>query len=440
MSRPSITPPEPFAAGVELPWDREGVDPVAALAAAREEHGDTFVVDSGDDRYLFTFSPRGVESFYRLPEEKASKGVADWRMLRRKLPPEVFAGRRTFPHDLFTRADVVMYLDRLQAALAVTIEEMGESGEVDVFALTRRLGHRIGLASWAGPGCAEGEDFDRLVEAFDALDGSEAFVHPEAMAAVAASGYRRERAALDTIREVMGRALNDLDGSGGDEGHPLFARIAQSWADESVAARREGVAMDVTLVHVASMSNLLAALGWALVDLAGDSTEQARIRSGDRARAEQCALESTRLAQRSIMSRYVLQPVSFDAGDCTYEVAPGVTIATVLPMTNLTAAPGLDRWEPDRWNRRRLADPGGLAAVELVTAFGHGSHTCPAQPFSLAAMSMALIELLGRYEVAGLWRERPPYLAGQIGGVGRPARECTMRYESGESVTKHLGP
>ena len=37
---------------------------------------------SGDkNHYLFTFSPAGVESFYGLPEDKASKGVADDLML-----------------------------------------------------------------------------------------------------------------------------------------------------------------------------------------------------------------------------------------------------------------------------------------------------------------------------------------------------------------------
>ena len=79
-----------IATGVRLPWDAVVEDPVAALADARSQVGDTFVVDSGGDRYLFLFSPMGVAALYGLPEEKASKGVADWRMLRRKLPDEVF--------------------------------------------------------------------------------------------------------------------------------------------------------------------------------------------------------------------------------------------------------------------------------------------------------------------------------------------------------------
>jgi len=181
-------PAPPYAHGTGLPWDVTVGDAVAAIAEARDRHGDTFVVESGGDHYLFTFSPTGVESFYALPEEKASKGVADYLMLRRKLPDEIFDGRRTLPGALFRRDDVASYLTNLEGALAQTVAELGSAGSVDLFDLTRRLGHRMGLASWAGPGAAEGGAFERLVRAFDTLDGSDAFVHPDTMAAVACVG------------------------------------------------------------------------------------------------------------------------------------------------------------------------------------------------------------------------------------------------------------
>jgi hypothetical protein len=71
-------PTPPYAEGTGLPWDVTVGDAVAAIAEARARHGDTFVVQSGPDHYLFTFSPVGVESFYALPEEVASKGLADY--------------------------------------------------------------------------------------------------------------------------------------------------------------------------------------------------------------------------------------------------------------------------------------------------------------------------------------------------------------------------
>ena len=119
----------PVATGVAMPWDSAGPrirwrrwrTPERAL-------GDTFVVESGDDCYLFTFSAVGVTSFYALPEDRASKGVADWRMLRRKLPDEMFAGRRILPHQLFGREDVATYLHNVQRALDDTFVELGQRG------------------------------------------------------------------------------------------------------------------------------------------------------------------------------------------------------------------------------------------------------------------------------------------------------------------------
>jgi cytochrome P450 len=426
MARPTISPMPPVAPSVGLPWDAAVDDPVAALAEARRQLGDTFVVDSGDDRYLFTFSPVGVASFYGLPEDRASKGVADWRMLRRKLPDEMFVGRRTLPHQLFGRDDVASYLANVEAALDAALDELGPGGTFDVFELTRRLGHRVGLASWGGPGSARGERFEALAEALDTLDGSESFVHPDAMAAVAATGKSQERAALAVIVEELGRALDELPGV--EPEHALFTRVAQAWADQPADGRGLGVALDVALVHVASMSNLFAALGWMVIDLLGHPDELARVRDGDRARAEVCALESTRLAQRSIMARYVLEPVTIDVGDAVHEVGAGATIATLLPLTNTSAAPGLDAWDPDRWNRRRLRDPSALAAVELVTVFGHGRHTCPAQPFSLAAMTAAASRLAAAFDLEPAWTEAPVPVRTQIGGVARAAGPCPVGY------------
>ena len=380
MPHPSPVPAPPYAEGTGLPWDVSVPDAVAAIAAARATHGDTFAVHSGQDHYLFTFSPTGVESFYGLPEEKASKCVADYLMLRRKLPDEIFDGRRVLPGTLFRRDDVAGYLANLDRALEQTAAELGSSGSLDVFELTRRLGHRMGLASWAGPGSAEGEAFERLVRAFDILDGSDAFVHPDAMAAVAASNKRAERAALDEVADLIADAVRRRDSDGTDD-QTLLSRIVDAWCNELADNRIRGIAFDVALIHIASMSNLAAALGWALVDLLEHPSHLTRVAAGDADLAERCALESTRLAQRSIMSRAVLSPVVLDTGEVSYQVPPGWTIATLLPLLNTSAAPGLEDWDPDRWTRHRLTDEKALPSPMLVTAFGHGRHSCQAQPF-----------------------------------------------------------
>ena len=79
------------------------------------------------------------------------------------------------------------------------------------------------------PGVSQGGRFDRLVPAFDALDGSDAFVHPDAMAAVAAAGKADERAAPAVITRELGLALAELPGVESDDA--LFARVAAAWQD-----------------------------------------------------------------------------------------------------------------------------------------------------------------------------------------------------------------
>lgn len=435
MPRAAIVPAPPQATGRGLPWHRAVEDAVAEIAAARAEHGDTFMIEHTTDHttghatdgYLFTFSPTGVASFYALPEEVASKGVADYLMLRRKLPDEIFAGRRVLPGTLFRRDDVAGYLAELEEALDTTLTELtasGPRGETDVFALTRRLGHRLGLASWAGAGATTGAAFGRLVAAFDDLDGSDAFVHPDAMAAVAASGKAAEHAALEEVVAVLGEVLESSPAPPGG----LVGRIRDAWAGEAPDVRRRGAALDVALIHVASMSNLHAALGWALVDLLDHPSALERVRAGDAAHAQRCALESTRLAQRSIMARTVLSPVRLDVGDAVLEVPVGWTVATLLPLLNTSAAPGLATWDPDRWDRHRLRPVEGLASPLLVTAFGHGRHTCPAQPFALAAMSTALLRLASALDLQPGWSDHPTPVAAQIGGVARASGPVPVRY------------
>ncbi|MBV8290630.1 MAG: cytochrome P450 [Mycobacterium sp.] len=427
MPHPTPVPAPPYAEGTGLRWDVSVPDAVAAIAAARARHGDTFAVHSGRDHYLFTFSPTGVESFYGLPEEKASKGVADYLMLRRKLPDEIFDGRRVLPGTLFRRDDVTGYLANLDRALEQTTAELGSSGSLDVFDLTRRLGHRMGLASWAGPGSADGEAFERLVRAFDILDGSDAFVHPDAMAAVAASNKRAERAALDEVADLIADAVRRRDSDGTDD-QTLFSRIVDAWRNDLADNRIRGIAFDVALIHIASMSNLAAALGWALVDLLEHPSHLTRVAAGDADLAQRCALESTRLAQRSIMSRAVLSPVVLDTGEVSYQVPPGWTIATLLPLLNTSAAPGLEHWDPDRWTRHRLTDEKALPSPMLVTAFGHGRHSCPAQPFSLSAMTATITHLFGHYRMTPGWTTHPQPVPAQIGGVARADGPCRLDY------------
>jgi cytochrome P450 len=63
-----------------------------------------------------------------------------------------------------------------------------------------------------------------------------------------------------------------------------------------------------------------------------------------------------------------------------------------------------------------------------VTAFGHGRHSCPAQSFSLAAMTTAMTRLVNHYRMTPRWMSYPRAVPAQIGGVARAADRCPVDY------------
>ncbi len=127
------------------------------------------------------------------------------------------------------------------------------------------------------------------------------------------------------------------------------------------------------------------------------------------------------------MMRSVLAPWTIPDGARSYAVEPGAIVATMVPLTNTTAAPGLDGFDPDRWVGRKLRDVAALPAPELVVTFGYGPHRCPARRFSLSAIGRAVRALVDTYDLTPEFDAVRPQ-PGQIGGVARAADPCPMRY------------
>ncbi|MBK7950124.1 MAG: cytochrome P450 [Deltaproteobacteria bacterium] len=371
-----------------------------------------------------------MKNLWALPEAEASKGVADFGMLAHKVPAELFAGRRTYPHMLFAREDVEVYLENLSAAVELELAALGGRGELEAFAHCRRLAHRMGLASWGSRAATSPRHFERLVEAFDALDSSESFVHPPRAFLTWATGKRREKAALTTIEAIYAEILRELpplaaDGAPSEPG--FFDRIRAAWADVSGEARIQGIARDVVLVHMGSQSNLFAAMAWTLVHLIERPALLEAVRQGDDALLERCAHESIRLRQRSIVLRRILRPCLLADEHASYRLEPGLSLATMMSVTNTTAAPGLDRFDPDHYRGPLFQRTKELEGRELVTTFGHGAHYCPAARFSISAIRIATRALLERFELEPRFRDPAP-LRRQIGGVARADRPCRIGY------------
>jgi hypothetical protein len=190
--------PMPPQVGGALPWIGAGLrllaQPAAFFAEARHHLGDTYAVDAFGYRLFCVFSPAGVRSLYALAEDQASFGLATYHLLSLKLPPELFEGRRTTARTLFGGEDVERYLASLETAVRFEIAERGTAGTFEVFATIRRLGHRLGLASWIGPEAAAPPWLGRLMPLFDQLDSSDAYALGDQRLGGARPGALRSRA------------------------------------------------------------------------------------------------------------------------------------------------------------------------------------------------------------------------------------------------------
>ena len=181
-ARAALVEPMPPRVRRSLPWAGAGLallrDPTRFFSTARRRLGDTFVADVFGFRLFCVFSPAGVRRLYEVPEAQASFGLATYRLIGFKLPPELLAGRRNGPHHLFGAQRVEGYLADLECAVDLELAALGDRGTFEVFDECRRLGHRLGFASWAGIEAASPAYHERLVALFDRIDSSEAFVRP----------------------------------------------------------------------------------------------------------------------------------------------------------------------------------------------------------------------------------------------------------------------
>ncbi len=425
-----IDPPPPRAPGH---WPGVGCapallrDPTAFLARARRACGDHFAAEVFGYRLFFVFSADGVRRLYALPEEQASFGLATYTLvMKHKIPLELALGRRTRPHDLFGSQEVEGYLGQLERAVAIELDALGAAGRFEAFAWARRLGHRLGLGCWAGAEAAEPRHLERLIPLFDRLDTSDSFVRPWRALFATSTGKRLEQRAMRGIEAVIAEILGERARRGAPGGD-FLDQIAARWGDVAGPERARQVARDVMILHMGAQSNLHAALAWTLVNLLLRPELLARVEAGDDALLERCASESIRLAQRTLTLRQVQRPIEIDTEQGHWRLAPGVMLATMLSLNNASAAPGLDAFDPEHYDGRRLARSVALPARELVSTFGHGRHACPAQRFSISAIRIALRRLLERHALEpGVAAAEPRRR--QLGAVARAQRPCPVRY------------
>lgn len=425
---PAAVEPLPPVAPGRLPWVGSGVallrNPTEFLTSMRARLGDTFVVDAFGYRLFCVFSPAGVRRLYALPEDEASFGLATYRLIGFKLPPVLLEGRTNLAKQLFGRHDTERYLGHLEEAVRLEIDALGDGGELEAFTEAKRLGHRLGFAAWAGQEAASPRYLDRLVPLFERLDTEEAFVRPAAMFRARLTRQRAERRAMRGVERIVAEIRTERERRGVAEGD-FLEELYGMYEEEPRDVQDANVARDVILLHLGAQSNLYAALAWTLVNLLLRPEHLDRVIAGDDGLLERCASESIRMAQRSITLREVVRPVEVRDEERAYALEPGVFVTTMLSVNNTSAAPGLERFDPAHYDGRRLAVD--LPAKELVSTFGHGTHSCPAQRFAISAIRVSVRRLLDAYVLEPRFESAVPRPR-QIGAVARAARPCPVAY------------
>lgn len=454
--RTPLVAPEPPRVGGRWPWIGAGfgflANPTQFLRRARERHGDTFLLELFGFRLLCLFSPEGLRSLYQLPEKQASFSEATRTLIGFKLPAELIGGDMSMFHQLFGRDQLERHLAQIQGAVRDSLAGLGDTGEIEIFSHMKQLVHRVGFRCWAGREAAAPEHLARLVGLFEQLDPEEAFVHPRRIFVTLATRKAPERRALAELREILARIWREREQRGARESDMLDS-LHQLYRDEPEPKRFENVARDVILLHLASQSNLYAAISWTFVNLLLHPQWLRRVeaeyaalrerRPGPNALAdpralaelpslEQCALESIRLAQRSLTLRKVLEPCRVGDGVAEYALQPGVYVATLLSVGN-QSSPELERFDPQHYERGRPAERLALPTRECVSTFGHGSHACPGRRFALAAIAIAVSEHLADFELTPRFERAEPK-PGQMGAVARAALPCPVLYRRKTSL------
>jgi cytochrome P450 len=421
-------------------------NPTLFLAGARARLGDTFLLDVAGFRLFCVFGPIGVRSLYALPEDEASFGEATRTLLGLKLPPELQAGDLAVFQHLFNRARMESYLGHIDAAMDDAFSELGRDGTFEAFAHMKRLVHRIGFRCWAGREAASAPYFEPLVACFERIDPEQAFVRPASLLLTVLTRKAAERRALGRAAGLL-REIWEARRRAGRREDDMLEQLHVLFAGDPEPVRHDRVAKNVMILHLASLANLYASLAWTLVNLLLHPQHRADVEAeadavaarygrdrflrdqralADMSLLESCAMESIRLAQRSITLRKVMRPCRIETDQGSFDLAPGVFVTTLLSVNN-AAYDTLGRFDPRHYEHGQLAEHVQVPGKELVSTFGHGRHACVGERFATSAMKIAMVRLLKAFDLEPAFTSAEPPPA-QMGAVARAAAPCPVRY------------
>jgi cytochrome P450 len=223
--------------------------------------------------------------------------------------------------------------------------------------------------------------------------------------------------------------------------------LHQEFAHLDEAQRNLDVTCQILAIHMASQSNLFAAIAWTIVNIAARPNVKTRLLEeiGQAKESfgpdfftdakckldylEKCYYESIRIAQQSLTLRLVLEPIRISE----YTIVPGYYIATLLSCLNTDTEGGIladaDQFLPeqhyDKGGKLKGVPPG---AEYSISTFGYGPHSCPGRAFANSAAKAVCGALFDRFDLDV--PSKCEIIPSQMGAVGRPVVPPTIPYNS----------
>ena len=246
--------------------------------------------------------------------------------------------------------------------------------------------------SWLGEEAGSPKYLEELIALFDIMDPEQGFTDMSSLLTTFVTRRSKERKALYRFVEIVAEIHDNRKETQDDFLEAMFSELQ----DLSPKERNMRAACQIMAIHMASQSNLFAAISWTIVNLVkhDDCRERVLAEIGDiRERfgqdwildqkalnscdyLERCYYESIRIAQQSLTLRLVMKPVKIES----YEIPKGYYVATLLSCLNTddSILPKASQFLPeDHYQKGGKVNLEQEGADSSISTFGYGSHSCP---------------------------------------------------------------
>lgn len=384
-------------------------DARALLETNRRRHGDVFAVDVLGHETVVFLGPEATRTIYLDREQNFSSEIG-WSfsigpLFRRGLMLRDFDDhhlhRRVMQHA-FRRAALAGYMERVNAIAAAHLD--GAQGEVDVYALTKRL--TLDIAAQVFVGASLGEQARTVNEAFVAM--MRASVDPVRREIPGTPFWRGMRA-----RRTLQALFTDLveQRRAEPEALDLLSRLSHATRDDGRPLPVDEVVDHMIFLLLAAHDTTTSTLTVMLWELAQHPEWQERLA------AEAALLDGApvtldnhrRLADTEVVMKEALRlspPVPLSPRgvlrDCEIDGRP-IPAGTMITAASLALHRHPDWWtNPHRFDPERFS-PGRAEDAQhshLYVPFGGGAHLCIGNHLAELMTKVVISRLLTAHRVS----------------------------------------